>query len=128
MRSRQRRHGAINLVWRISPNVDDIVSWATWAFLSLGGRPGRSEDSPLLSGWDGNTAAKLVLMSFLDCYAFLVGSFKDTEVSDLPCVIYLHIYFLCEVFHCCSMALLAPVLVASNPFHLLYCSAEQSKD
>jgi hypothetical protein len=43
----QRRHGAINLVWRISPNVDDVVYWAIWAFLQLGGRPGRSEDIPL---------------------------------------------------------------------------------
>jgi hypothetical protein len=40
----QRRHGAINLVWRTSPNVDDVVYWATWAFLQLGGGPGRSED------------------------------------------------------------------------------------
>jgi hypothetical protein len=30
-------------------NVDDVVSWATWAFLQLGGRPGRSEDSPMNS-------------------------------------------------------------------------------
>jgi len=29
-----------------SLNVDDVVFWATWAFLQLGGRPGRSEDSP----------------------------------------------------------------------------------
>jgi hypothetical protein len=28
-------------------NVDDVVYWATWAFLQLGGGPGRSEDIPV---------------------------------------------------------------------------------
>jgi hypothetical protein len=27
-------------------NIDNVVSWATWAISQLGGRPERSEDSP----------------------------------------------------------------------------------
>jgi hypothetical protein len=54
------RHSAINLVWRISPNVDDVISWATWAVPQLGGRPGRSEDSPHYP-WNVDTSFVLAL-------------------------------------------------------------------
>jgi hypothetical protein len=31
-------------------NIDNVVSWASWAVSQLGGRPGRSEDSPMRKG------------------------------------------------------------------------------
>jgi hypothetical protein len=64
-------------------NVDDVVYWATWAFLQLGGGPGRSEDIPRETLSLPPTFTLTLVFSICSC--FLIAEAPKIQYLETNC-------------------------------------------